>query len=217
MSELTLKPNLYLYPTPSGAYYAVSNPESDKARTFLLRLLQEQQTPPLTEQHLMRITNSSDAAQALALLQQCQKLGWVQALKQPLTAPTEPLDDLLPTLLKPLSETGKVLLADEQGFYLASAGFPHESAEELSALSADLASVYARRSRLLINNMGVNSQAWGLIDAFGNSQIGFWPLFIGDHRFVVVLSGIAHFNQDQFIRLAWALCIRYIGHPFEFH
>lgn len=216
MSNLSLKEGLFLYPTPAGAYYAISTTETDKARQFLLRLLQEQQTPPLNLQHLQRVTDTVDEQKALELLHHCQKLGWVQGVAQPIASPHTPLENLLPELLGQLSETGKVLLADEQGFYLASAGFPHESAEELSALSADLASVYARRSGLLINNMGVSSQAWGLIDAFGNSQIGFWPVFVGQHRFVIVLSGIPHFNQDEFVTLVWALCVRYIGHSVNF-
>lgn len=217
MSELTLKDNLYLYPTPAGAYYAIAGTEADKARQFLLRLLQEQQTPPLNIQHLLRVMDTDDQIKALELLHHCQKLGWVQGLEQAIQSPQTPLESLLPNLLERLSETGKVLLADEQGFYLASAGFPHEAAEELSALSADLASVYARRSGLLSNNLGTSSQAWGIVDAFGNSQIGFWPIFVGQHRFVVALSGIPHFNQDEFVTLVWALCVRYIGHPANFN
>jgi hypothetical protein len=108
-----------------------------------------------------------------------------------------------------MSESGKVLLADMQGFYLASHGFPHEVAEELSGLSAELATVHSRRSGVLMNNLGVANHSWGIIDVFGNSQIGFWPLFIGKNRFVLVISGVPHFNQPEFVDLIWALSIRY--------
>jgi len=46
----------------------------------------------------------------------------------------------------------------------------------LSALSAEIATVHDRRSGLLIHNMGLKSHAWSIVDAFGNSEVGFWPL-----------------------------------------
>lgn len=209
MSELTLVEGLFLYPTPAGAYQAISTPEGDKSRRFLQRLLQESQTPALTTAQLCRLAENDEQAKVLELLHHCQKLGWVQGAEEVLRAPQGALEDLLPDLLGAISESGKVLLADEQGFYLACSGFPHEVAEELSALSADLATVHQRRSGLLISNMGIASHAWAIVDAFGCSQIGFWPLFIGGQHFVIALAGIPHFNQPEFVTLVWALCTRY--------
>jgi hypothetical protein len=108
-----------------------------------------------------------------------------------------------------MSESGKTLLADMQGFYLASYGFPHEVAEELSALGIELATVHGCRSGVLINNLGIASQSWAIVDVFCNSQIGFWPLFIGNNCFIMVVSGVSYFNQPEFVNLAWALSIRY--------
>lgn len=56
----------------------------------------------------------------------------MQGVDTPLQAPAGALEDVLPGLLAAISESGKVLLADDQGFYLACSGFPHEVAEELS-------------------------------------------------------------------------------------
>lgn len=209
MSELTLIEGLFLYPTPAGAYQAISTLEADKPRRFLRRLLQEPQTPALTLEQLCRLAESDDHAKVLELLHHGQKLGWVQGVDEILLAPQGAMEDLLPDLLGQISESGKVLLADEQGFYLACSGFAHEVAEELSALSADLATVHQRRSGLLVSNMGIASHAWAIVDAFGCSQIGFWPLFIGGHHFVIAIAGIPHFNQPEFVRLIWALCTRY--------
>jgi hypothetical protein len=196
MSELTLIDGLYLYPTPAGAYQAIAAPAADKPRRFLQRLLQQVQTPALTLPQLCLLTESDDEAKALELLLHCQKLGWVH-------------EKLLPDLLGQISETGKVLLADEQGFYLACSGFVHETAEELSALSADLATVHKRRTGVLSNNLGIASHAWAIVDAFGCSQIGFWPLFIGSQQFVIVIAGVPHFNHPEFVTLVWALSLRY--------
>ncbi|WP_338040323.1 hypothetical protein [Methylocucumis oryzae] len=59
-SEYTLAEGLYLYPTPAGAYYAVSSLEMDKPRQFLRRLLQYPETPLLTLDNLRRLMNYDD-------------------------------------------------------------------------------------------------------------------------------------------------------------
>lgn len=209
MSEYALADGLFLYPTPVGAYYAVASPEADKSRKFLQQLLKQAETPSLNVATLMQLMGEDNENKALDLLHHCQKLGWVQGVEKSLKAPIGSLEEILPELLKNISESGKVLLADDQGFYLACSGFPHEVAEELSALSAEIATVHNRRSGLLMNNLGIGSHAWAIVDAFGNSQIGFWPIFIGNTRFVVAISGIPHFNQADFVPLIWALSIRY--------
>ena len=209
MSIYTLIDGLFLYPTPVGAYYAVSSNEEDKSRKFIKCLLQQPKTQTLTIETLLDLMNEENEEKALELLNHCQNLGWVQGIKDTMQSPEGALEDILPPLLVNISEAGKVLLADDHGFYLACHGFPHEVAEELSALSAEIATVHQRRSGLLMNNMGLGSQAWAIVDAFGNSQTGFWPVFIGKTRFVIAISGIPSFNQPDFVKLIWALSIRY--------
>jgi hypothetical protein len=209
MSKYTLTDGLFLYPTPAGAYYAVCSNDMDKPRQFIRQLLQQQVTPNLSLDNLGYLAELDDEQKSTELLYHCQKLNWVQGLNTPEEYPADLLENILPDLLGKMSESGKVLLADMQGFYLASHGFPHEVAEELSGLSAELTNVHERRSGLLLNNLGIASNAWGVIDVFGNTQIGFWPLFIGKNRFVIVISGIPHFNQPEFVKLIWALSIRY--------
>lgn len=207
--DYSLAEGLYLYPTPAGAYYAVSSLETDKPRQFLRKLLQQPQTLALNLENLQDLMGHEEPEKCLELLHHCQKLRWVQGLKEVLEYPTGALEDILPGLLSKISENGKVLLAERQGFYLATHGFPHEVAEELSALSAEIATVHDRRAGLLVNNMGLMSQAWSIVDVFGNSEVGFWPLFISNNRFVVAIYGIPHFNQPEFVSLVWALSIRY--------
>ena len=48
-------------------------------------------------------------------------------------------DEQLPTLLEQLSNSGKALLADENGLYFANANFHHEAAEELGLLASEVA------------------------------------------------------------------------------
>lgn len=209
MSNYALTEGLYLYPTPAGAYYAVCSEDTDKPRQFLRRILLQKETLPLTIENLQRLMEHDQEQKCLELLHHCQKLNWVQGLTTPQIYPQGALEDILPHFLSKISENGKVLLAEKQGFYLASHGFPHEVAEELSALSAEIATVHDRRSGLLMNNMGLATHAWGIVDVFGNSKVGFWPLFIAKDRFVVAISGIPHFNHPEFVSLVWALTIRY--------
>ncbi len=209
MSHYSLTEGLYLYLTPAGAYYAVSSMDKDKPRQFLKNILLQQQTPSLNLETLHSLTENDDEQKCLELLHHCQKLGWVQGIESVKQYPAGALEDILPDLLGGISENGKVLLADKEGIYLVSIGFPHEVAEELSALSAEIATVHDRRSGLLRNNMGLGSNAWAVVDVFGNSHVGFWPLFIGQNRFVIAISGIPHFNQPDFVSLVWTLSIRY--------
>jgi hypothetical protein len=209
MASFTLAENLYVHPTPAGTYYAVSATESNPSRKMIQSLLKKDSSPLLTLPRLREWADITDEEQVLTLLHHAQGLGWVQGLESPKQCSDESLEVQLPRLLKALSIHGKVLLADQQGFYLASSGFPHEVAEELSALSADLASLHARRSGLLVNNLGLASSAWAIVDAAGNGKIGFWPLFIGNQRFVLVISGMPQLNHPDFVNLVWVLSRRY--------
>lgn len=208
MTGYRLMENLYVLPTPAGAYYAVCGLEQDLSRNLLRLLLQQQASPLLTLDALRQWTDTSED-EALELLYRVQGLGWLEGFESPHAAPAAALEEVLPDMLLPLSGSGKALLADSQGFYLASQGFPHETAEELSALSADLASLHERHRGLLKNNLNLQSSAWALVDAAGNSQVGCWPLYIGEQRFVLVIGGLPHLNQPTLTELIWTLSKRY--------
>ncbi|MEN8177389.1 MAG: hypothetical protein ABFS39_02085 [Pseudomonadota bacterium] len=209
MTKYRLADDLYISATPAGAYYAASSPGEDSSRQLLRALLRQEVTPSLSLQGLQEWTGSDDDNQSLELLYHAQGLGWVEGLEAERSAPAGALEDIIPDLLPDLSGNGKALLADDQGFYVSSQGFAHEAAEELSALSADIASLHDRHRGLLRNNLGLGTDAWALSDAAGNSQVGFWPLFVGDQRFVLVVGGMPHFNQAALTTLVWALSTRY--------
>ena len=209
MKKFNLIDDLYIHPTPGGAFYAITEPEIDPSRKLIHSLLQQKSTAPLTLEGLKQWVGMDDDDGAMGLLHHIQNLGWVQGLESPLQSNDAPLEELLPDMLKVLSDSGKVLLADSMGFYLASSGFPHEVAEELSALSAELANLHERRSGLLINNLGLSGSTWAIVDAVGHSKVGFWPLYIGGQRFVLVISGVPHLNSPNFVELVWALFLRY--------
>jgi len=209
MAEYQITENCYLLPTPAGAFYATADHSDEPARRLLLALISAEQSPLLSVPQLCKWTGIKNQEDVLELLYRVQKLGWIQGDDQPRQAPAGTLERTLPEMLAGFCSSGKALLADNMGFYLACHGFSHETAEELSALSADLSSLYKRHQGLLKNNLGQNSAAWAIVDAAGNGQLGFWPLHIGRQRFVLVLSGVPQLNQFNFVEMIWALSKRY--------
>lgn len=208
MSAYRFSEGLYLAPTPAGAYLAASRPGDDVARRVLLRLLGRPRTPPLDAGTFARLAGVPEA-DAGEILQRLQSLALVQGLESPREAPHAAFETLVPTLLERLSASGRCVLADSQGFYLATSGYPHEAAEELSALGADLSRVHERHAHLLQGNLAVPASAWALVDASGNSQLGFWPLHLGSNAFVLAIGGVPRFNTPEFVTLVWALTRRY--------
>lgn len=211
--QLNLDSDMFLFPTPAGAYHAVSSVVDDTPRHVLRTLLTQPTSHVLTTDTLLALCGHNDEQEALGLLHRMQRLGWIQGESQPRQRQPESLSDILPPLLSQLSGSAKALLADQQGFCLASHGIPHETAEELSALSADLASLYQRHRGLLEHNMGLNTAAWALVDAAGDSRLGCWPLFVGDQRFALAITGLPSLNQPSFTDLVWALSVRYGAEP----
>jgi hypothetical protein len=207
--SFAVNPNLYLSPTPAGAFNAAAEPNNNRLRRFIGALLTQAVTPAATDAGLLEWSGTERLDDAHQLVWRMQEVGWLQGLAEPRRAPEGPMEEILPQLLPQLTHGGKVLLADSQGFYVSSLGFPHEVAEELSALSADIANLHQRRSGSLNRNLGLSGSAWGLSDAAGQSQLGFWPLYAGKERFVLVVAGIPAFNRPQLIDLVWMLHRRY--------
>ena len=210
MIKYTLTGEFYLYPTPGGAYHAINSPEAEPSRVFLQRLLRQPETPVLSAD-LLQDWLGLDEQDGLEFVYRLQSSGLIQGLQTPLAAPQESLEALLPPLLARLSDEGRALLAEKRGLYVGTAGYSHESTEELAALGAELAAVHERHGRLLHNNLRLPRGGWGLVNASGCSEVGFWPLYFGAEFFILVVSGLPQFNQTAFTTLLWALGVRYGG------
>jgi hypothetical protein len=204
-------PTPYLLPTPAGAFAAAAEPGDDPLRRFMAALLRHPVSPAAAVPELLQWSGFDQPEEAYAWVWRMQELGWLQGLAAPRRAPEGPFDRLLADLLPHLTQGGKVLLADGHGFQISTQGFTHEVAEEISALSADIAALHQRRSGSLNRNLGLSGSAWGLLDAAGQSQLGFWPLYAGKERFVLVVAGMPAFNRPQLVDLVWVLHQRYAG------
>ncbi|MDH5649800.1 MAG: hypothetical protein OEY67_09105 [Gammaproteobacteria bacterium] len=209
MDRRSTPEDLYLLPTPSGAYYAVSRPVAAPQRKLLQSIMQHATSPPLSLEAVCAWSGIDNETEATHMFKRLQKLGWVQGMAEEQHAPKGSLAVILPDLLKPLSGNGNVLLADHQGFYIAGHGFDQGKVEEISALTADLASLQERHMSLLTRDLDMSTSAWALVDAAGNSQIGFWPLYIGEQRFVLAVEGMPCLNQTALTQIIWALSVRY--------
>jgi len=208
MSEYLLQDGLHLNVTPAGSYYAVQGNTHEAGRTFLRRLLQNPQSIQLNAK-IASEYSGLDENSSLEFIHWMQNAGMVYGTETLEEAPQERLEDILPNLLEPIADSGKVVIAESQGFYLGAAGFTHEAAEELAAMSTELIKTYHRHKLLLSGNLRLKQRAWGIIDGTGSSEIGFWPLFIGDEVFTLIAEGMPQFNQAAFRQLIWGLSIRY--------
>ena len=105
--------NVYLSPTPAGAYFCVSGNADVASRKLLKILMMQTETLPLDINEL-RSRLEMDEDELNNLLYRMQELGWLEGLEQKQLVPEGGLEDLLPEILLGLSDSGKVLLADEQ-------------------------------------------------------------------------------------------------------
>jgi len=205
---LSLNSNLYPIASPAGAYYAVSSPEPDAARTLLLHILRLGHTIPLTEA-LLEEWSGNNLEKGLETLYRLQRLDFVQGTAEPRPTLSINLEMQLPSLLEALSERGHALLADDNGLYYATAGFHHESAEEIAALAGDIVTLSRRHALLLKNNLNISSQAWSVSNPAGQSELGFFPLHVGQQSFVLVTGGTPQLQNEAFVTLVELLSRRY--------
>lgn len=207
--EYQLQDNLYPVVSCSGAFYCVASDEDNPSRLFLRRALSETLDAPLTLETAGQWLGVNDPQHSLSLLHQMQANQWISACHEPPGPTGQTLDVSLPQLLPALSDSGKVLLADSEGFHSYSCGFKREAAVEIAALSADIANLHQRHQGLLQGNLNIDSQSWGIMDSLGCNKLGFWPLFIGSERFVLVISGRPILNHPNFAELIKLLSQRY--------
>lgn len=201
----------YLMPSPAGAYHAVSSSSSDPARSMLLNIMRQKKAGLLDAQWLQKLA-AEEEGKAMELLLELQNAHMVQGLDEAWAPPEGPLEKVLPELLAELAVEGdQALLADDQGFSLVNHGFEPEQAEDLSGLSAGLGLLHKRHLHVLGKSLGLSSSAWAIVGAGGNSEVGFWPLYIGTQRFVLIIRGIPNLNRPALVGLIWVLTRRYLS------
>ena len=207
--EYALIDEFYLLPTTGGAFYAVSRPDDTPMRRLILALLRYRASPRATIESLCGWLGVDDEQLALQLVYRAQTLAWIEGYEHARDIADVGVGEKLHELLPHLSSAGKSLIVDWNGLTLASSGVDGETADALSALSADLISVQERHADRLADHFGLATHGWAAVDAFGASRIGAWPLYVGDERLMLVLVGEPQLNRPEFLTLVWLLISRY--------
>ncbi|MCV6615200.1 MAG: hypothetical protein OIF35_09500, partial [Cellvibrionaceae bacterium] len=149
MLDFELHNGLYPLLTNSGAYYCVSSNEGNPMRTLLRNLLKAGGQEALQEDRLRLWCEQGDLHSCSELLHQAQQLDWLQGSDQAAVWPEQSLEQALTEILPKLGSEGKVILSDSEGLYVGCAGYNHETALELAALSADIANLHERHQGLI--------------------------------------------------------------------
>jgi len=199
----------YLYPTPGGAYYLAQSNSENWQREVLKKLFSYPKSPELNQITLSEIFDCETEEEISQKVAECEKLNLIQVVDEEITAPTGDFEKNLSQLIYAFSKKEKTLLSDSQGFCITNQGFPLEMIEEISVLSADIAIMHKRRALNINKKLGLSSQAWSIVDASGNSCLGFWPLNINKEVFVLAIEGAPFFNQTVMVTLIWILYLRY--------
>jgi len=206
MADYLLAQDVHIIPTPLGAYYAASNPQPDAARSLILGIMASETTQKVSVETLRQYVGKGDPLQ---LLYWMEKSKWIAGRSESETLAAQHIETDVPFLLSQLSGDGMALLADHDGFHLVSAGFTQEVAEELAILAAEISTIQSKYSELIRSKLRLGTLAMAVIDSGGNSELGCWPLYIGKHHFMLVVSGIPKFDQQAYLHLIWALCKKY--------
>lgn len=206
MSDYQLTDNVHIIPTALGAYYATSNSNANPARKLILGMLANDSTQTVSVDQLRRYTGKSDPLQ---LLFRMESVRWIKGLTETETLPAMHIETDVPRLLGQLSDTGKALLTDTQGFHLVNAGFTQELAEELAVFAAEVSALQRKHGELVRSKLNAGVPAMAIVDSGGISNLGFWPLYIGEHQFMLIVSGMPLFDRQAYMHLIWALCRRY--------
>ena len=206
MSEYQLTQDVHIIPTPLGAYCAASNSQPDAARSLILGIMASETTQKVSVETLRQYVGN---ANPLQLLYWMEKSKWIAGRAESETLAAQHIETDVPFLLSQLSSDGKALLADHQGFHLVNAGFTQNVAEELAIFAAGISAIQDRHSELIRSKLRLGSMAMAVIDSGGNSELGFWPLYVGKQHFMLVISGIPRFDQQAYLHLIWALCRKY--------
>ncbi len=201
--------DLYVLPTPGGAYFAVSSTEDSQLRRLLLALLKHQSSPKVDAESVCSWLKIDDEQAALEVLYRAQTLGWVQGYDERHDVSEVGVGKELDSLLPHLSSAGQAMIVDWNGLTLASTGLIASTADTLAALAADLIGVQERHAGRLGEYLGETSHGWAAVDAYGSSRIGAWPLYIGDKRILLVILGEPLFNHPRFLALIWLLINHY--------
>ena len=123
------------------------------------------------------------------------------------TVQGEHIGQFFEDILGQLSDNDKALLVDQDGFYFANIGFNHETAEEVANLASEATRLVEKHSLLVKNNLNIYHNAIGICDPSGQSELSFFPLYVGDIKYILVIAGMPLLNSEAFVTLVRSLYV----------
>ncbi len=209
---MNTKTTKYILPTPGGAYYLAQDNALNWKKEALIKIFLQTTSLELNQSNLALIFDTDDEEVIQSKVEECQKLQLIQVVDEAESIKENQFETNLNEIIHTFSKSSNVLLSDSQGFCIANHGFSDEITEEISVLSADIAIMHKRRALNINEKLGLKSQAWAIVDASGNSSLGFWPINIRDEVFVLAVEGVPFFNQHSLVLLVWNLYLRFGNH-----
>ncbi|AHN29567.1 peptidase M23 [Snodgrassella alvi] len=206
-STLQLHHDLYPKVMPAGAFYAVSSPSHSASRMLLANILQADINSRLTEDRLKQWAETDDVHTALNLLYRLQRLEFLYGEAKPSSQLVKVTSDGFENILGQLSDSHKALLVDQDGFYFANVGFNHETAEEVANLASEATRLTEKHSLLIKNNLNIYNNAIGICDPAGQSELTFFPLYIGNTKNILVTAGLPLLNSEAFVTMVRGLYV----------
>ncbi|MCO6507777.1 MAG: peptidase M23 [Snodgrassella sp.] len=206
-STLQLHHDLYPKVMPAGAFYAVSSPSHSASRMLLANILQADINAKLTEERLRQWAETDGVHTALNLLYRLQRLEFLYGETKPSSQLVKVTSDGFEDILGQLSDSHKALLVDQDGFYFANVGFNHETAEEVANLASEATRLTEKHSLLIKNNLNIYNNAIGICDPAGQSELTFFPLYIGNTKNILVTAGLPLLNSEAFVTMVRGLFV----------
>lgn len=201
----------YLVPTDNGARYTVAEAHLNPLRALLYGIIQSAGiTTNDLEQFIDDQLFGSRKAVAAALYK-LQGLGLIYTQESPVVLPQAAAIESLEHFLGQISSEGKALLADRNGFVMASHGFKNEAARELAAVGTDMTPMGARISGEMEQDVNAEQEIWELTINRKGDKITFMRLFIGSLPFLVAIGGQLNTKPNVFLQLMAILINRYLG------
>ncbi len=198
----------YILPTAAGVFHlACQKREETSASLLFSKIFEKKRLVKLTDEEIQKIMGLTDSEFAKEM-EAIYAMGWIEEFDEPLELPDGSLEVILPQLISALSSEKEALISDEHGFCLFSIGIPEEDMEALAVMTADLAAIYSKYESVYGHEI-LPSQAWSMVDASGNCQMGVWPIHLGEQNFNLLIRGIPVFNHPNFVIVAWLLYNRY--------
>ncbi|KEQ00456.1 Roadblock/LC7 domain [Snodgrassella alvi SCGC AB-598-J21] len=161
----------------------------------------------LTEDRLKQWAETDDVHTALNLLYRLQRLEFLYGEAKPSSQLVKVTSDGFENILGQLSDSHKALLVDQDGFYFANVGFNHETAEEVANLASEATRLTEKHSLLIKNNLNIYNNAIGICDPAGQSELTFFPLYIGNTKNILVTAGLPLLNSEAFVTMVRGLYV----------